>query len=153
MATDPNEFTIDAMLADSAVTADGKLFVQGGGWNLIGTPSFPFQVPRIGIALVIGIPYAETNRNHTLEIQFAGEDGPIPLGHTTDPDSGDTKPLMGVGSQFNVGRPPSIQPGDRQVIPMAMNFNSVQFDKPGMHSFSILIDGTEVNRLEFRVTG
>jgi hypothetical protein len=150
---DPNVFTIDAVLADSAVTADGKLYVQGGGWHILGTASFPVQVPRIAIALVIGVPYAATNRAHTLEINFEGDDGPIPLGHSMPAGGEAPEPMMGLSNQFNIGRPPSIQPGDRQAIPMAMNFNSMQFDRAGTYSFTFAIDGEEMNRLTFRVTG
>ena len=149
MPTDPNVFTIDAVLADSAVTADGKLYVQGGGWNLIGTPALPVQVPRIALALVIGVPYAATNRPHTLEIKFEGADGPIPLGRSAPAGGGEE--MLGVSSQFNIGRPPTIQPGDRQVIPMAMNFNSMTFETAGTYSFTFTIDGEEINRLTFRV--
>lgn len=148
MPTDPNVFTIDAMLADSAVAADGKLYVQGGGWNLIGSPALPVVVPRIAIALVIGVPYVATNRPHTLEVKFEGADGPIPLSRAT---AAGGEEMLGVSSQFNVGRPPTIQPGDRQVIPMAMNFNAMTFESPGTYSFTFTIDGEEINRLTFRV--
>ena len=33
---------VDAFLADSVVTAEGKLFVQGAGWDNINAPGFPY---------------------------------------------------------------------------------------------------------------
>jgi Family of unknown function (DUF6941) len=43
-------------------------------------------------------------------------------------------------------------PGDAQTIPMAVNLDQLRFDVPGAYSFVIEIDGTEVERLIFRVT-
>jgi hypothetical protein len=45
--TYPPDFQVDAVLCDSAVTADGKLYIQRGGWNLLGAESFPFRQSRI----------------------------------------------------------------------------------------------------------
>ncbi len=148
---DLTKFTVDAMLADSAVTADGKLYLQGSGWNMINAQAFPFQVPRIGIGLVIGVPYGETNRNHTFQIKFSGDDGPLPLGRGVNPQSGQVEGVMEISGQFNLGRPPTIQPGDRQAMAVAMNFDGLVFDKPGAYSFGIWIDQTEINHLPFRV--
>jgi hypothetical protein len=151
MSTDPNDFIVDAFLADSAATADGKLYVQGGGWNAINPAGLPFKQARIGIALTIGVPYSATNSIHRLEILLEGEDGPIPLGNTVNA-AGESGSVMGIGSQFTVGRPPAIMPGDRQLVPRALNFDGMVFERAGAYTFTIMIDGVEANRLTFRVT-
>lgn len=142
------------MLCDSAVVADGKLYVQGAGWNMLSTPQFPFVQSRIGIAVVIGVPYTETNREHQLHVRLESEDGqPVPLGPAVPaPDQpADMQRAMGVGAQFNVGRPPVLQPGDRQNLPFAINLDQLGFRVPGAYSFALSIDGVEANRLPFRV--
>jgi len=151
---DPGTFTIDAMLCDSAVVAEGKLYVQGAGWNMLSTPQFPFVQSRIGLAVVIGVPYTETNREHRLHVRLESEDGAqLPLGPpVADPDQpGGVQRATGVGAQFNVGRPAVLQPGDRQNLPFAINLDQLGFESAGAYSFVLSIDGDEVNRLAFRV--
>jgi hypothetical protein len=146
------EFSVNAILCDSATTAEGKLYVQGGGWSMLGTTLFPFQQPRISLGIVVAVPYTATNQNHTLRIYLVGEDGQrISFGgaSTEQPDG---EVPGSIEARFNLGRPPTIQPGDAQTIPMAVNLDQLRFDAPGAYSFVIEIDGTEVERLIFRVT-
>jgi hypothetical protein len=144
MLTYPPDFLVDAVLCDSAVTADGKLYIQGGGWNLLGAESFPFRQSRIGIGVVLQVPYTQTNRDHELRLALRHEDED-PTG-----DGGD-----GVGGvfRFNVGRPPILQHGEPQHVPVALNFDQIPFELPGTYSFVITIDGDELGRLTFRVVG
>lgn len=154
MAPQQAVFSVDAMLCDSAATADGKLYVQGGGWNMLGTTSFPLQQSRIGLAVVIGVPYTATNQNHRLNIHLEHEDGrKIPLGSPSRAERpADESPADCIGGQFNIGRPTTIQPGDAQFLPFAINLDQLRFDAPGGYAFVIQIDGDEVKRLAFRVT-
>jgi len=154
MTSDPSTFTVDAMLCDSAVVAEGKLYMQGGGWNMLSTQQFPFVQPRVGLAVVIGVPYTETNRMHQLELKLESEDGElVPLGpampHPDEPEV--MHRATGVAAQFNVGRPPLLQPGDRQSLPFAINLDQLAFATAGAYSFALSIDGEETNRLAFRV--
>jgi hypothetical protein len=145
------DFSVNAILCDSAVTAEGKLYVQGGGWSVLGTTTFPFHQPRISLGVVVAVPYTATNQNHTLKIYLEGEDGQrISVGAATEQLDGQAPAC--VEARFNLGRPPTIQPGDAQTIPMAINLDQLRFDAPGAYSFVIEIDGTEVERLIFRVT-
>lgn len=153
MAPNLAVFAVDAILCDSAAVADGKLYLQGAGWNMLGTGSFPFQQPRIGLAVVIGVPYTGTNQNHTLSVNLEHEDGqPFRLGSLSEAEPQPDEPApAGISAQFNVGRPSTIQPGDAQVLPFAINLDQLRFDAPGAYSFVIKIDGDEVKRLVFRV--
>jgi hypothetical protein len=154
VSTDFASFTVDAMLCDSATLADGKLYVQGAGWNLISSSQFPFVQARIGLALVIGVPYTATNDNHELRIRLETEDGELrPLGPPVGPPSetGENQRAMMVGAQFNVGRPPMLQPGDRQNLPFAVNFDQIEFEAAGAYAFALEMDGAGINRLPFRV--
>lgn len=153
MAHDPNAFEIDAMLCDSAVAAEGKLYLQGAGWENLNTPALPFAVPRIGVALVISVPYSRTNENFNLTLKMIGQDSdaPIPLGPPMQDDQGNTKQPVMIGAQFTVGRPATLARGDSQVVCMAMNLDQMVFTDAGLYSFLIAINDEEVKRLHFRV--
>lgn len=140
-------FTVQAMLCDSAAAVDGKLYIQGGGWNAIAAGSMPFAAPRIGMALLIGVPYGDTERRHQLTVGLADEDGsPLPLGPVTE--SGRSTNLQ-LG--FEVGRPPQLPPGDTQLLPFALNIDGYAFTRPGGYAFVIAVDQREITRLRFRI--
>ncbi|MEJ7705629.1 MAG: hypothetical protein WKF47_19350 [Geodermatophilaceae bacterium] len=100
-------FTAQAMLCDSAAAVEGKLYIQGGGWNAIAAAAMPFAAPRIGMALLIGVPYGDTERRHQLTVGLEDEDGSqLPLGPVTE--AGRTTHLQ---LAFEVGRPALLPPG------------------------------------------
>ena len=81
---DPGEFAVNALVCDSAVVAEGKVFVQGGGWNMMVAQQFPFVQSRISLAVVVSVPYTMTNQNHLLEIRLENEDHePVPIGRAS----------------------------------------------------------------------
>src|SRR5262245_58291909 len=123
----PGEFTINAVLCDSAVAADGKLYVQGGGWNILTALELHHVQPRTALAIVVAVPYTATNQNHRLELQLQGDDGPLTIG----PPLPDGKQPRGIEAQFNVGRPAMLQHGDAQNLPFAVNLDQLRFDVPG----------------------
>ncbi|MGV9535027.1 DUF6941 family protein [Streptosporangium sandarakinum] len=143
----PTKFTINAILCDSAATAEGKLYVHGGGWNGITAPTFPCTHPRVGLAAVLEVPYTFTNSNHQLEISIEDEDGKLlQLGM-----KGDAEAVSKISAVFNVGRPPLVQAGDAQPIPFAVNVDQLRFEAPGAYSVVFEVDGEEISRLRFRV--
>jgi hypothetical protein len=62
-------------LADSVVAAEGELYVQGGGWNIITVPSFPARQARIGVGIFVHVPYTATNEMHSFSINLRDQDG------------------------------------------------------------------------------
>ena len=149
--TDIHTFKVDAMLADSAVVSEGKLYVQGGAWNQIVSAQFPFAQPRLSLAISVSVPYGQTNMNHRLEVQLRDQDErQLPLGRAPGPN-GEIKEVLAVGAQFNIGRPATIEAGDRQVVAFALNLDRMEFTSPGAHHICIFIDTVEHNRLDFRV--
>lgn len=140
-------FTAQAMLCDSAAAVEGKLYIQGGGWNAIAAGSMPFAAPRIGMALLIGVPYGDTERRHQLTVGLADEDGSaLPLGPVTA-----TGRAAHLQLGFEVGRPPQLPPGDTQLLPFALNIDGYAFARPGGYAFVIAVDDHEITRLRFRV--
>jgi hypothetical protein len=143
---------VEAFLADSVVVAEGKLYAQGAGWNMINVNVLPAQHDRIGIGLVITVPYTETNQEHAFSLHLETEDGEqLPLGDAPpemDTPDGRMRRIEGV---FNMGRPPTLVAGDEQVIPLAINLNGLPFESAGRYTFVVQVDGEEVKRLPFRV--
>lgn len=142
------EFVIDALLCDSAVVAEGKLFVQGAGWNGIFAQQLPARHPRVGLAIALSVPYTATNKQHTMVIRMVGEDGEA-LPMAVGPEG---QPVMNIDAGFNMGRPPLLHPGDSQIACFALNMDAIEFSTPGGYAFTFDIDGEEVHRLSFRVT-
>lgn len=143
---------VEAFLADSVVGAEGKLYVQGGGWNLINTAHFPYRLARCGVALIVRIPYTETNRPHRFELFLAGADGEeLPLGDAPPGVETPNGKIRRLGGEFNVGRPPAVQPGDEQLVVLAINLDGLIFERADRYEFVIEIDGSPVKHLGFRI--
>ena len=143
---------VTAFLADSVTVADGKLYVQGAGWNSISASTFPAHHDRIGVGVLIHVPYAATNQMHTLEVGLQDFDNhPLPIGDVPPSEAAPEGKLYKLGGQFNVGRPPMLPVGDEQIVPIALNINGMRFDTPGPYSVVVSIDGAEMRRLAFRV--
>lgn len=140
------DIEVDAFLADAVEAINGKLYALGAGWNIIYSAAFPMQHSRLGLGIIVRVPYTATNQNHTLEISLEDEDG--------------TSQQIGIGpngridkvkGDFNVGRPPALQAGDEQVVPMAIGIENLPLEKPGRCCFVFAVDGAERKRLPFRV--
>jgi hypothetical protein len=150
--TDLEKVEVDAFLADSVVVADGKLYGQGAGWDTIVSAVFPFRQARVGIGVLLRVPWTSTNKMHEFSVKIVGQDDdPIVLGGAppgTEASDGKVRELRG---QFNVGRPPMLHAGDSQVVPIALNLDGLEFAEPKDYSVVISIDGNPVRRMPFRV--
>jgi hypothetical protein len=99
------------MLADSAQAADGKLYILGGGWNLIGPDPSP-----MAIALYLDVSWDLTNVRHQWRLDLVDSDGepvmiPTPLGDQA----------LVLQGEFEVGRPVGVTPGTGLGVPLAIN--------------------------------
>ena len=140
---------VDAFLCDHAEVAEGKLFLNGGGVSVCQVPPEPPHVINIFLAAVIHVPYTATNETHTLTVTLLDEDGNhvlpwIPPG-MPDPD-----PVV-VQTEFTIGRPAVLAPGEAQPVPVAFGFQGLPIAAVGAYSFVVQIDGAEERRLPFRV--
>jgi hypothetical protein len=126
------------------VVADNKMYVQGGAWNVITTAVLPVRHPRVGIALVVRVPYAlADNSQKRFSLILEDQDGgQVPIG---DPAIGR------IEGTFTVGRPVGIQPGDEQLVALAINLDGLQFERAGAYVFKVRIDDREIKALRFRV--
>jgi hypothetical protein len=99
------------LLADAAEAVGGKLYILGGGWSITGPQPTPSA-----IAIKIDVPWDQTNRLHTVRIDLLNGDGrpimvPTPMGD---------RPMQ-IMSQFEVGRPAGLTPGQDLDVTMAIN--------------------------------
>jgi hypothetical protein len=143
---------VEAFLADSVVAAEGKLYVQGGGWNIINTQVLPHRLPRLGIAVTIKVPYTATNELHKFDVRLLDIDGrEISLGEAPPGVSTPDGKVRRIGGQFTVGRPPTALPGDEQILAMAVNLDGLLFEKQGVYALVLSVDDEELKHLRFRV--
>ena len=128
------------ILADSAQVVGNKLYVLGGGWDVItARKEFPFD-QHCGIAVAVKIPWTETNQRHSFEVEIISE----------DINTEELKSIAKVGGQFEVGRPPGIPIGLDQRIQLAIDMG-LKIEEPGMKTVIARIDGTECKRINFNV--
>lgn len=144
---------VTAMLADHVDAGNGKLYVSGGAWNQYSVSGIPVRLPRVGIAMAIHVPWTSTNHPHKFTVHLEDQDGNVlPLGDEPPGEEGaPPEPVNELGGTFNIGRPPNLSSGDEQIIAIPITVDNLLIETPGSYSFVIKLDGTEVERLTFRV--
>ncbi len=125
------------LLADHAEAVNGKLYMVGGGWNVLRLPELPHEW-GFHIALGLDVGWDETNRNHNLVVNVQDPDG-VELGE-------------GLSAEFEAGRPPGMPAGQDQRLVMSIG-TSVSFDTSGPHAAVVVADGEEIGRARFYVAG
>jgi hypothetical protein len=129
------------VLADAATAAEGKLYIHGAGWDTLFAASFPVQHPLLAAAVRLRVPWTATNQPHSLELDVIDEDGASIL-----PD-----PPGVLRGEINVGRPPNLEVGQDQVMPLTFSIRGLTFERAGGNSVVFRIDGSEEARSPFRV--
>jgi hypothetical protein len=151
--TDIVEMEGDAFLADSVVVAEGKLYAQGAGWDTIMTNVFPFRQSRIGIGVILRVPWLATNQMHDFALKIVDPDeNPLTIAAAPAGVQVPDGVIKEVRGQFNMGRPPLLSQGDSQVVPIAINLDGMEFSDPNSYSVVFSVDGKEcAHRLPLRV--
>jgi uncharacterized protein DUF6941 len=121
------------LLADHAEAVNGKLYMTGGGWNVLRLPELPHEW-AFHIALGIDIGWHETNATHELLVGIHDPDG-IELGE-------------GLTASFETGRPPGMPTGQEQRLVMSIGA-SATFTAAGPHAAVVQVDGEELGRARF----
>ncbi len=123
------------ILADAAQVIDGKLYLMGGGWDVLTVNSgFPF-VQNVALAVAFRVPWNETNQRHNIEIVIADQDG---------------AQLAKVEGELEVGRPAGIAKGQDQRVQMALPI-PLKFDGPNTYVVVASVDGKESGRVRFNI--
>jgi hypothetical protein len=119
-----------AMLADVAVgPPDGKVYILGGGVEILKPPVLPFVVPAVSFVAKIEFTTAELGRPRVIEVVPLDSDGQ-PLG---PPVRVETTP---VANPAYPGLPVSIQ--------LILNMRDLPVTRPQSLAFSVLVDGHEL---------
>jgi hypothetical protein len=118
---------LTVLLADSAQVAEGKLYILGGGWSVIGPD------PALSaIALKIEVPRDQSNRRHRLELSLFDEDGqPVRI---------DDRPVAITG-EFEAGRPPGLAAGTPLDVPFAVNIGALALQPGRRYVWRCYING------------
>jgi len=140
------------ILCDFAQVWQGKLFLSGGGINLIGVPPEPPHPMTIYAAVLVSVPWNAHNQLHKMTISLRGQDEeviPLLLNIVSGPDA----PASDSGqivAQFNAGRAPHMSPGDESLLPVA---TPISAKLPELDTYHVVaaVDGTELARARFRV--
>jgi hypothetical protein len=123
--------------ADHAVAVDGKVYVNGGFWNMLRFPSFPHVAPAFSLVAVLKVPYRAYHQDHKMTLLLEDADGK-PLG-------------LRVDGEFRVGTEPHMRVGDPTVMPLAVQVNNLTIETPGDVVMKLEVDGTELARYGVRV--
>ena len=136
------EIELEAFLADSVVVADGKLYVQGAGWNRILAGSFPVAHDRLGIGLIFHATPA-TSGQHRFELRLEDAGGnELVLGNAPSGEK-----IRRLGGEFTV----RVGADDEHLVPLAINLNGLVLERPGAYRFVAAVDGTDLKSLRFVV--
>jgi hypothetical protein len=129
-------------LANSVEVQNGLLYIMGGGWTDHKRPVMGKDghkvLSQIYIAILIKIPWNETNRNQHFVVEITDLDG--------------TKQLLKVEGDFSTGRPATLPPGSAQYAPLAVN-GQVLFESAGTYLVKGRLNGDPLSlrTWEFRV--
>jgi len=122
------------ILCDAAQVNGNKLYILGGGWDVITAAGLP-TVHRAAVALAVRVPWHETNRRHNLELEVVLDDGGS---------------LARINGEFQVSQPPNALPGQDQRMQFAANLD-LQIQQAGGYAMIARINGEEAERMPFRV--
>src|SRR4029077_6949545 len=121
------------MLTDYSEAVNGKLYLTGGGWNVLRLPELPHEW-SFHIGLGIDVAWHETNNPHELSVTIQDPDG-IELGD-------------GLTANFETGRPPGMPQGQEQRLVMAIA-SPATFPTAGPHAAVVEVNGEELGRARF----
>jgi hypothetical protein len=129
---------VTLLLCDFAEAVNGKLYVMGGGWNILFAPGQPVTM---SVAAVVAVPWDRTNQSYELGLELLTDDGgPVEIeGHR-----------VAVTGEFELGRPPGIKAGSSQNAPFVWTFAGLVLD-PGGYEWKLTIGGDPVGSRPFTV--
>jgi len=130
---------VTLLLCDFAEAVNGKLYVMGGGWNVLFAPGQPVTM---SVAAVVAVPWDQTNRPHELSLDLLTEDGA-----SVEVE----EQAVTVTGEFELGRPPGIKPGSSLNAPFVWTFAGLALDAGG-YEWKLSIDGAPVASRPFAVT-
>lgn len=124
-----------ALLADAAnVSQEGSLNILGI-FNELKAANYPARHPACVLIVSLDLTPSEQAREHTMSIVYMDADG---------------QRLTEIEGRFR--SPVSDPPGRIMTVNNILALRMLPLPQPGDYSFSILVNGTEVDRATFRAT-
>lgn len=122
---------ITMMLADHAAAADGKLYVNGGGWSITGPAPSPGA-----IAVDMKIPWDERDHKHKLLLELLDADGqsvlvPAPFG---------VQPLR-IEASLQAQGPFDVKPGTPLDAVFAINYGAIPLGPGARYERRLSVNG------------
>jgi hypothetical protein len=135
--TTVQDFEVQAFFpADHAVTAQGKLYVNGGFWDQLRFPGYPATLPQVSLVAVVRVPFHRYHADHKMSFALEDADGqPLPAR---------------VDGEFRVGAAPELHFGDPTLMQLAVQIASLEIPSPGAYVFTFAIDGEPMARYSFQ---
>lgn len=129
------------VLCDHAVVAEGKLYISGGGWDLLRPAAGP-----TALAVMIRVDWSETNNPLPLKICLVDEDGnPVTQQGPTGEDV-----VLQVTATFEVGRPPGLKRGSTVTMPMALPIAPMTLQPDRGYEWRVEVGGSTIGAAPFR---
>jgi len=128
------QVTIESLIfANHVESVNGLLYISGGGWNnhnRFVAPGGPPPISHLGLAVIIAVPWHETNRMHSITIEIRDEDANVAVAN--------------INAQINVGRPPTLRPGTTQYPTIGLPVDIV-FPHAGGYEIIARVEGADEN--------
>jgi hypothetical protein len=121
---------VTMLLADSVQAVGGKLYILGGGWSITGPPT------PCGIAILIEVPWDQTNQKHPWKLELLDSDGQPVLVETPVGEQ-----RLVFEGEVEVGRPPGLRPGTPIAVPLAINLQPIPLAPGTRFEWRFTIDG------------
>lgn len=127
-----------ALLADAVQATQGKLYVLGGGWDVLTVARLPVRHPSLGIGLRVRVPWGWPGESMSLGVELQDEDG--------------TSVLPGrLSATVPLRRPGHLPEGSDVTVVRALTFNNLVFRVEGAYSFVVSLEGEPRERVRFMV--
>jgi len=121
------------LLCDSAQVAEGKLYILGGGWSIIGPEPTP-----TAIALKLELDWAEIERPHHWELFLQGADG-----EEVEVETPEGPRPVEVRGDFQVARPMELPEGSPLDVSLAVNLGPIPLEPGRRYSWRLVVDGQD----------
>ena len=122
---------VTMMLADAAQAVNGKLYVLGGGWSVIGPDPSP-----MAIVVKLDVPWDQSNVRHQWQLELVDADGQaVMLGGP------EAQAPVQVASDFELGRPAGLKPGTPLDLALAINIGPLPLAPGNRFVWRLSIDG------------
>lgn len=123
--------TATMMLCDHAQVADGKLFINGGGWSITAAHAAPSA-----IAMLVMVPWNRAGSPLSMQVDLIDEDGhPV-----VQQAEGAVNPVS-ISVQIDVERPAAHPAGVPIDVPLALGIPPLHLSPYSRYSWRLSIDG------------